>query len=107
MKEKLEEMKSLTNKKVITELFVSGKKLYTPTINAKFIKGNPEVMISVPIRLFRKAVDRNRIKRIIREIVRNKTNSQYSIALIYNSNKIEDTKDIERDINKIFLNFSK
>ncbi len=96
-------MKSLTNKKVIAELFISGKKVYTPTINAKFTKGDPEVMISVPIRLFKRAVDRNKIKRIIREIVRNKENFKYSIALIYNSDKIENNKDIERDINKIFL----
>lgn len=95
-------MKSLTNKKVISELFITGRKIYTPTVNARFIKGEPEVMISVPIRLFKRAVDRNKIKRIIREVVRNKENSSYSIALIYNSNKIENIKDIERDISKIF-----
>lgn len=96
-------MKSLTNKKVIAELFITGRKIYTTTVNARFIKGEPEVMISVPIRLFKRAVDRNRIKRIIREIIRNKENSGYSIALIYNIDKIENIKDIERDINKIFL----
>lgn len=97
-------MKSLKDKKVIDRLFSEGRKIYTPTVNAKFISGEPEVMISVPIRLFKRAVDRNRLKRVIRELVRNKVNSQFSIALIYNSNKIESTELIEKDINKIFNN---
>jgi hypothetical protein len=46
-------MKSLKNKNIIQNLFVSGRKIYTPTINARLLPGEPEVMISVPIRLFK------------------------------------------------------
>lgn len=97
-------MKSLKDKKTIEKIFSDGKKIYTPTINAKFISGSPEIMISVPIRLFKKAVDRNRLKRLIRESVRNKSNDKFSIALIYNSDKIESFDVIEKDVNKIFNN---
>lgn len=100
-------MESLKNKKIISELFVTGKKIYTTTINAKYLTGNPEVMISVPIRLFKRAVDRNRVKRLIRESLKTKVNKGFSIALIYNSIKIEDFKTIDSDIEKIFekINF--
>ena len=37
-------MKSLKDKKVIDRLFSEGEKIYTPTINAKFISGNPELL---------------------------------------------------------------
>jgi ribonuclease P protein component len=97
-------MKSLKDTKTIEKIFSDGKKIYTPTINAKFILGSPEIMISVPIRLFKKAVDRNRLKRLIRESVRNKFNDKFSIALIYNSSKIESFDVIEKDVNKIFNN---
>jgi ribonuclease P protein component len=95
-------MKSLKDKNIISNLFISGRKIYTTTINAKFLPGEPEVMISVPIRLFKRAVDRNMIKRMIREVARTKVNPGFSIALVYNSDKIEDFKTIESDISKIF-----
>jgi ribonuclease P protein component len=98
-------MKSLKDKNIISNLFISGRKIYTPTINAKFLPGEPEVMVSVPIRLFKRAVDRNAIKRMIREATRTKVNPGLSIALVYNSDKIEDFKTIESDINKIFNGF--
>jgi ribonuclease P protein component len=98
-------MKSLKDKNIINDLFISGRKIYTLTINAKFLPGEPEVMVSVPIRLFKRAVDRNAIKRMIREAARTKINPGLSIALVYNSNKIEDFITIESDINKIFNSF--
>jgi ribonuclease P protein component len=95
-------MKSLKDKNIISNLFISGRKIYTTTINAKFLPGDPEVMVSVPIRLFKRAVDRNMIKRMIREAARTKVNPGFSIALVYNSDKIEDFKTIESDVTKIF-----
>ena len=95
-------MESLKNKKIISELFVTGKKIYITTINAKYLPGNPEIMISVPIRLFKRAVDRNRLKRLMRESIRTKDMKQMNIALIYASSKVEDFKTIDNDIKKIF-----
>ena len=97
-------MKSLKDKKTIDKLFSEGEKIYTPTINAKFITGDPEVMVSAPIRLFKKAVDRNRVKRLIRESIKDKVNTNFTIALIYNLDKIESLDVIKKDIDKIFNN---
>ena len=97
-------MKSLKSKAIIDELFTSGKKSYNKTVNARFLPGEPEILISVPIRLFKRAVDRNRIKRLMRESARKYENRGYFIALVYNSEKIEDFATIDNDINKIFNN---
>jgi ribonuclease P protein component len=97
-------MKSLKSKTVIDELFATGKKSYNKTVNGRFLPGEPEVLISVPIRLFKKAVDRNRIKRMMRESARKYENKGYFIALIYNSDKIEDFKTIDNNIKTIFDN---
>jgi ribonuclease P protein component len=95
-------MKSLKSKSIIDELFTSGRKSYNKTVNARFLPGESEVLISVPMRLFKRAVDRNKIKRLMRESARKYENRGYFIALIYNSEKIENFKTIDDDINKIF-----
>ena len=96
-------MKSMKNKSKIDELFTSNsKKIYTPTIKARFIAGDSEVLISTPMKLFKRAVDRNRVKRLIRESLKTKTNKGFTIALIYNSTKIESLETIDGDIKKIF-----
>ena len=95
-------MKTLKDKKVIDRIFSEGKKIYTPSVYAKFIEGDSEVLIIVPIRLFKRAVDRNKIKRMIRESVRTQTNKNLSIALVYNSDKLEDFNKIRNDVEKIF-----
>ena len=102
-------MKSLKNKEVIDEIFKVGKKVSTKTIYAKFIVGEPEIVISAPMKLFKRAVDRNRIKRLVRESIKNKINNDFSIAFVYNTDKIESFSTIEKDIKIIFdkLNFSR
>lgn len=98
-------MKSLKNKSKIDELFTTNcGKLYTPTVKARFISGDSEVLISAPSKIFKKAVDRNRIKRLMKESIRTKMIEGFTIAFIYNSSKIEDFKTIDKDIQKIFDN---
>lgn len=96
-------MKALKNKSKIDEIFTSkGKSAYTPTVKARFVSGEGEVLITVPTKLFKRAVDRNRLKRLMRESIRTKDMKQMNIALIYASSKIEDLKTIDSDIKKIF-----
>ena len=98
-------MKSLKNKSKIDELFsTNSRKVYTPTVRARFISGDSEVLITAPTKLFKRAVDRNRIKRLMKESIRTKMIEGFTIAFIYNSDKIEDFKTIDRDIKKIFDN---
>ncbi len=95
-------MKTLKDKKVIDRIFREGKKIQISSVYAKFIEGNSEVLISVPIKKFKRAVDRNKIKRMLRELVRTKTNKNISIALVYNSDKLEDFNKVRNDVDKIF-----
>lgn len=65
---------------------------------------NSQIGFSVPKRNFKKAVDRNRIKRQLREIYRlNKqniaeiTDRKMAMFLIFNSNKMPDYKELEKN----------
>lgn len=109
----------LCNKKAMSSIFEEGKTIksypfllrYLPAdlkTNARF-----QMVISVPKRKFRKAVDRNRVKRLIREAVRkNKPlieaaitneNEQLAFFLIYTSNKEESYQKIKYKIEQLFL----
>jgi ribonuclease P protein component len=89
----------LTNKKVFENLFNSGKSFVVPPfrwvwIESKFDASFPvQLGISVPKKSFPKAVDRNKIKRRIRESYRKnkhplyeilqKTNRSIALMIIY------------------------
>lgn len=98
-------MKSLKDKSKIDELFSSeAKRIGTPTIASRFVKGDGEVLITVPIKNFKRAVDRNRLKRLIRETLRNREMKGMNGAFIYVGKDIADIGTIERDVRKIFEN---
>lgn len=96
-------MKSLKNKSKIEALFTStSKKVNTPSVRARFIDGDGEILISVPSKIFKRAVDRNRLKRLIRECLKEKDTKGKDIALIYNKSIVTDFLTIKKDIDKIF-----
>ena len=70
-------MKPLKDKKIIDRLFIEGKKIYTPSINVRFLICESQVLISVPTRIFKRAVDRNKVKRLIRESLKDIKNNDY------------------------------
>tara|TARA_R100000951_G_scaffold105067_1_gene98618 strand:+ start:54 stop:464 length:411 start_codon:yes stop_codon:yes gene_type:complete len=78
MDERLGKAYKLCSKKVIEELFENGLKIkqYPFVLQYKHIdlpsKKNFQIVCSVPKRLYKKAVTRNRIKRLMREVVRKK-----------------------------------
>lgn len=98
----------LTGKKKIEELFRSGSSFYLDVFQVKYqsISGEEQshrVLITVPKKNFKRAVDRNLLKRRIREayrlnkkfLIRENQNEFFYIAFIYLSKNILTFKEIE------------
>ncbi len=70
-----------------------------------------KIMISVPKRKFKRAVDRNRLKRLIREAYRKNKyklierieNRKFAILVVYTSKTIADYAEIEDKIVKVLV----
>ncbi len=97
----------LTGREEINALFAQGESIYCYPFRILFIKSSEKqvyhrIMISAPKRNFKKAVDRNKIKRLIKESYRkNKdllenTPSKYSIGLIYTPKSILSFSEINK-----------
>lgn len=112
----------LSKKKVIDQLFTNGSSfiLYPFRIVWQSAAGDSiypaAVGISVPKRKFKKAVDRNRIKRIFREVYRkNKEEHFYtflrehhvtvSLMFIYVGNEVFTYQETEKKLNSAFERF--
>lgn len=111
----------LYGQKIIEKLFLEGKSFTVFPFRVIWLKSTFEsdfparIMISVSKRKFKRAVDRNLIKRRIREAYRrnkkdiynffNRQQVQCAICLIYNSEKILDYTEIEEKIKLLLLRF--
>ena len=106
----------ISAKKDIDHLFANGKSFISYPLRVVYScvessgKGNISILISVPKRKFKRAVKRNRIKRLIREAYRlNKgglrelvVNNNFSVLVgfIYLDDEVKEYHDIERGIKK-------
>jgi ribonuclease P protein component len=104
----------LCGKKSIDELFMNGQTFHAFPFKIIWLSavennGNPaRVLISVPKRNFKKAVQRNRVKRLIREVYRKhksilyvyllKNETEINIAFIYTGNKVLSYKELDEKI---------
>jgi ribonuclease P protein component len=110
----------LCSKSVIDDLFATGETMKQFPLRILFIK-NPnhfsekttfQIVISVPKKKIRRAHERNRIKRVLRELVRlNKEslentlinqNTKLAMFLIYSETTLLDYLILEKKINKLF-----
>jgi ribonuclease P protein component len=89
------------NKTEIDNLFKTGKKSYGKILKVVSVAGNGEVIISAPIKTFKRAVDRNRVKRLIREAIREVDFSNKNVFVIYNIAEIKTLQEIKEDLKKI------
>ena len=104
-------MKPLKGNKKIEELFSSGEKLSSSSsFFCKYLNKNIDevfVVISVPKKLFSRAVDRNKIKRRIREVLRKNKDVVYKngggwYMFIFSSQKILTFSEIEEELLSLF-----
>ncbi len=109
---KKERLKYLSD---IRTLFSEGKSMVAFPVRAVYIiKERAEdeppasILVSVPKRCFKHAVDRNRVKRQIREafrlnkqLLRLTENEHADIAFVWLEDKQEDSKVVEKKIKKL------
>ena len=101
----------LTSKIAIENLYQSKKSVQSPPFRINWIVAPQsdipvQVIISVPKRLFKKAVDRNKLKRLTREAYRKNKNILYQgintknifLMFIYTDKKTSDYDTIEKAI---------
>ncbi len=105
----------LKSKQEIDTLFKKGKRIHAPIVllvhhaekMEEVHEGTPRLLVSVPKRNFKKAVDRNLLKRRIRESYRiqlkefevgTATSYQCYFALVYKDTRIRDFNEIKSSI---------
>lgn len=118
MKASFQKIEKLKSKKLIEQLFAEGKSVSAHPLRLIFIESifiedvNLKVGVSVSKRNFKKAVDRNRIKRLLREVYRlqkpiyfNNITTQYAFMILYIGNKKPIYKHIESKMKVLFDQF--
>lgn len=108
----------LSRKKSIDELFKKGSSFYKYPFKTYWLlaptgsESPAQLLVIVSKRSFKRAVDRNRVKRLIREIYRNEkpgfyeflkaNNQQCLLCLIYTSNNIPEHSELDKKIKLVF-----
>jgi ribonuclease P protein component len=91
---------SLKNKKDIDNLFIKGKSTMVGNVLIKVYDGTPGFVFAVSTKNFKRAVDRNRIKRLMRNEVKGITPTK-SVAIVYVGKEIPKKIEIRKFILKI------
>ena len=95
-------MKILKNKIVINELFDKGKYLSNGIVMIKFLESESnEFLFAVSSKKFKRAVDRNHIKRLMKESVRKNEINNKRIAFVYIGEGIPTFDIINNNIKNI------
>jgi ribonuclease P protein component len=102
-------VKPIKGNKKIEALFGSGKRCSSSFFHCIFeLDDSTEsgYVVSVPKKNFPRAVARNKLKRLVREVLRKNVDVFGGIGVgkfmfVYSSNKIESFLDIEKDFNSL------
>jgi len=118
MKQLYSKTEKLKSKKLIDQLFNEGKSISTFPLRLVYLKtkfeGNLKVKtgVSVSKKHFKNATDRNRIKRLLREVYRtnkasyfNNITTQYTFMILYIGNNKPSFNELEQTMNELFEKF--
>ncbi len=109
----------LKSKKLIDQLFSEGRSVSAYPLRMVFLKTIHDdtnlitkAGVSVSKKHFKKAVDRNRIKRLLREVYRlnksayfNNITTQYALMILYIGKDKPTYVEVEHSMNKLFDRF--
>jgi len=105
----------LCSKVLIEEVFGKGKAISGPSFKLIWLRSEitgespVQIVITVPKRNFKKAVDRNKLKRRVREVYRKNKSRVYDVIadgsvylmLVYTGRRMMEYKEIEGSILKL------
>ena len=102
-------MKPIKGNKKIEALFGSGKRCSSSLFHCIFELGEASevgYVVSVPKKNFPRAVDRNKVKRLVREVLRKNAGLFNDIGFgrfmfIYSSNKVVSFLEIDKDFKSL------
>jgi len=108
----------LKSQKLIELLFQRGRKLTCPPLRLIYLstpipgKAPVQVAFAVPSKVFRRAVDRNRIKRLMRECYRlkkagvfNNIGGDFAFLFLYIGKEMPTFKEIDRSMQALLTKF--
>ncbi|MDO1502148.1 ribonuclease P protein component [Winogradskyella maritima] len=116
---KYPKQEKLKSKRTIDQLFTEGQSVAAYPLRLVYLKTEFEdnspvkTGVSVSKRYFKKAVDRNRIKRLLREAYRlnkpqiNTKDEQFAFMILYIGNTMPDYETVEKATQKLFGKFEK
>ena len=118
MNTKFSNKEKLKSKKLIDQLFTEGNSISAHPLRLVFIETlfddavKLKVGVSVSKRNFKKAVDRNKIKRLLREAYRlnkglyfNNITTQYAFMILYIGAEMPEFKSLDAKIKLLFEQF--
>ena len=107
----------LCSRKTIDSLFKEGKQLRAFPLTAYYLESKSiekvpfQVVLSAPKRLFKRAHDRNYVKRLIKEVLRrekqpledllNASGKQLSLFIVYTNKEILTYPELEKCVRKL------
>lgn len=119
MDNKFPRKEKLKSKKLIEKMFAEGRSVSKYPLRVVYVKNDEwfdelifQAGFSVPKRKFKHAVDRNRVKRLMREAYRlnkhfifNNMETGYALMFLYLGKEIPDYKEIDNAMRKLLEKF--
>lgn len=91
---------TVKNKVVIEKLFTKGKRVVTKNLMLRIVEGDNAYMVTVSSKTFKRAVDRNRIKRLMREVIKG-SGIKGTFALIYLGEEVPTLETLKTEFNEL------